>query len=114
MAKAYLQGSGKKSVCIIPIGHAGFEKSVKVWVIRNRLILEKIVRPFVNYPYIAFSEASFHLTCESPHAVGHAVRLTLADLRTERKMTQAHERLPKVPREPKTPRTRTTTIPALI
>ncbi|HEX5037935.1 MAG TPA: 1-acyl-sn-glycerol-3-phosphate acyltransferase [bacterium] len=88
MAKTYLQKSGKKSVCIIPIGHAGFEKSVKVWVIRNQLFLEKVVRPFVNYPYIAFPKLPFLLPSKVHMQWGMPVRLTLADLRTERKMSK--------------------------
>lgn len=88
MAKTYLRDSGKKSVCVIPIGHAGFEKSLKVWVIRNQTFLEKVVRPFVNYPYIAFPKLPILLPSKVHMQWGMPVRLTLQDLRTERKMTK--------------------------
>lgn len=86
MAKAYLQKSGKKSVCVIPIGHAGFENSLKLWVIRNQTFMEKVVRPFVDYPYFVFPKVPFILPAKVHMQWGAPVRLTLQDLRTERKI----------------------------
>jgi 1-acyl-sn-glycerol-3-phosphate acyltransferase len=88
MAKLYLQKSGKKSVCVIPIGHAGFEKSLKLWVIRNQTFMEKIVRPFVNYPYFVFPKVPFILPAKVHMQWGMPTRLMLQDLRTERKISK--------------------------
>jgi hypothetical protein len=86
IAKTYLRDSGRKSVCVIPIGHAGFENSLKLWVIRNRTFMEKVVRPIVNYPYFVLPKIPFILPAKVHMQWGMPVRLTLQDLRTERKI----------------------------
>ncbi len=86
MAKAYLQQSGRKSVCVVPIGHAGFENSLKLWVIRNKTFMEKIVHPIVDYPYFVLPKIPFLLPAKVYMQWGMPVRLTLQDLRTERKI----------------------------
>lgn len=86
MARKYLQESGKKSVCVIPIGHAGFENALKVWVIRNQTFMDKVIRPIVDYPYFAFPKLPFLLPAKVYMQWGMPVRLTLQDLRTERKI----------------------------
>jgi 1-acyl-sn-glycerol-3-phosphate acyltransferase len=88
MAKAYLRESGRKSVCVIPVGHAGFERSLKIWVIRNKTFMNKIVHPLVDYPYFVFPKIPFVLPAKVHMQWGMPVRLTLQDLRTERKISK--------------------------
>jgi 1-acyl-sn-glycerol-3-phosphate acyltransferase len=88
MAKAYLRSSGKKSVCVVPIAHAGLENALKLWVIRNRTFMEKIIKPIANYPYVVLPKLPFILPAKVHMQWGLPVRLTLQDLRTERKISK--------------------------
>jgi len=86
MAKKYLRTSGKKSLVVIPVAHAGLESSLKLWVIRNKFVMDTLIRPFINYPYIAIPKLPFLLPKKVNFYWGLPVRLTLKDLSTEKKM----------------------------
>lgn len=88
MAKKYLRESNKKSVVVIPIGHAGLENALKLWVIKNKTVIDRLVKPFINYPYLAFPKIPFLLPTKVVFHWGLPVRLTLSDLRTERKISK--------------------------
>ncbi len=88
MAKKYLQESNKKSVAIIPVCHAGLESAVKLWVIKNRTVIDYLIKPIINYPYIAIPKIPLILPNKVFFHWGLPIRLTLSDLRTERKISK--------------------------
>lgn len=88
IAKQYLKESKKKSVTIVPIGHAGVENTLKLWVMKNEAIIENFVKPFAKYPFVVFPKLPFLMPSKVVINWGQPVRLTMADLRTERKISQ--------------------------
>ncbi len=51
IAQNYLKESGRKTVRVLPVAHVGIEKSLKFWVIRNKLFMDLFIRPWSNYPF---------------------------------------------------------------
>lgn len=88
MAKQYLKESKKKSVTIIPIGHAGLEGALRLWIIKNKTVMDLLIKPFINYPYLAFPKLPFLLPTKVVFHWGMPIRLTPADLRTEKKISK--------------------------
>lgn len=88
IAKQYLKESKKKSVILIPIGHAGIEHTLQLWVLKNETILESVVRPFAKYPFLVFPKLPFLMPSKVIINWGMPMKVTLSDLRTERKISQ--------------------------
>lgn len=88
IAKQYLKETKKKSVTLIPIGHAGVEHTLKLWVVKNEAILEAFVKPFAKYPFMVLPKLPFLMPSKVIINWGMPIKLTMADLRTERKMAQ--------------------------
>lgn len=88
IAKNYLEKTGKKSVNIIPVGHAGMEETLKFWVIKDQDFLDLFIRPFANYPFWIIPKIPFLLPSKVVMNWGAPVKLTLKDLEDEKKMTQ--------------------------
>jgi 1-acyl-sn-glycerol-3-phosphate acyltransferase len=85
MAKLYLEKTGKKYVTILPIAHSGFEHSMKVWVLKNPLLMH-FVKPLINYPYLVVPKLPFFLPTKVAFHWGMPQRVTLDDLKTEKKI----------------------------
>ncbi len=88
MARQYLKETGKKSVSIIPVAHAGIENTLKLWVIRDKDFLDTWVKPFVSYPFFVLPKLPFLLPSKVVMNWGSPVTVTSQDLKNERKMTQ--------------------------
>jgi 1-acyl-sn-glycerol-3-phosphate acyltransferase len=88
MAKKFLEDTGKKSIHIIPIGHAGVENTLKLWVIKNQTLLDIFVRPFVDYPFLVLPKIPFLLPRKVIMNWGMPTKVTLEDLKNERKIAQ--------------------------
>lgn len=88
IAKKYLKESKRKSVTIVPIGHAGIEHTLKLWVLKNETILENFVKPFAKYPFLVFPKLPFLMPSKVVINWGTPVKINQADLRTERKVSQ--------------------------
>lgn len=88
IAKNYLQHSKKQSVMIVPIGHAGIEQTLKLWVIKNETVIDSFVKPFVKYPFLVFPKLPFLMPSKVVINWGLPVKISLADLKTERKIAQ--------------------------
>jgi len=87
IAKKYMEESHRKSVMIIPVGHVGIENALKFWVLRNRTFLELFVKPFASYPFMVVPKTPFLFPSKVVMNWGTPVKLTLQDLKNERKMT---------------------------
>ncbi len=83
VAKRYLETSGRESVHVVPVAHAGLEKALKLGVVRNRLIVERLLKKFINYPYLVYPKFPFLFPTKVVFRWGVPMRLTLDDLSTE-------------------------------
>ncbi len=88
MAKGYLEKSHRKQIKIIPIGHAGIEQVLKLWVIKNEKFLDLFIKPFANYPFWVFPKLPFLMPSKVVMDWGTPVTLTLDDLKNEKKLIQ--------------------------
>ncbi len=86
MAKLYLQKTRKKHITIVPVAHSGLENSMKVWVVKNRLLMDYLIKPVINYPYLVIPKLPFFLPTKVAFHWGMPQRLTLEDLKTEKKI----------------------------
>jgi 1-acyl-sn-glycerol-3-phosphate acyltransferase len=88
IAKKYLEATGKKSVRIVPVGHAGVENTLKFWVIRNESFLDAFVRPFASYPFFLIPKLPFLFPSKVVMNWGMPTTVTLEDLKNERRIAQ--------------------------
>lgn len=88
IAKQSLKETKKKSITIVPIGHAGVENTLKLWVIKNETIIDSFVKPFVKYPFLVFPKLPFLMPSKVIINWGMPIKVTLEDLKNERKMAQ--------------------------
>ncbi|MBF0492395.1 MAG: 1-acyl-sn-glycerol-3-phosphate acyltransferase [Deltaproteobacteria bacterium] len=88
MAKGYMEKSHRKHIKIIPIGHAGIEQVLKLWVVKNETFLDLFIKPFANYPFWIFPKLPFLMPSKVVMDWGSPVTLTLEDLKNEKKLIQ--------------------------
>jgi len=88
MAKQYLKESGKKSLMIVPIAHVGLEQALKLWVIKNKFVMDTLIRPFIDYPYFVLPKLPFLWPSKVIFYWGLPARITLRDLSTEKKISK--------------------------
>lgn len=88
MAKESLKKNHKKHLYVVPIGHAGIENMMKMWVIRNETFLDKVVRPFAKYPFFVVPKMPFLLPSKTIVNWGMPTKITLEDLKNEKKISQ--------------------------
>jgi len=77
---------------IVPIAHAGVEKTAKFWIIKNNFLMDLLVRPFANFPFFAVPKLPFLLPYKVVMTWGKPVTLTLADIKTDRRIDEQAER----------------------
>lgn len=80
MAHQYMKESGRKSVTIVPVAHAGIEKMLKFWVIKNEKILDRLIRPIAKYPFWVVPKLPFFLPSKVVVNWGKPMRVTRAQL----------------------------------
>lgn len=61
MAHQYMLDTGRKSITVLPIAHAGIEKMLKFWVIKNETLLNALIRPVAKYPFWVVPKIPFFL-----------------------------------------------------
>lgn len=88
IAKQYLQETKKKSVTIIPIGHAGVEHTLKLWILKNEAIIDRVVKPFAKYPFLVFPKLPFLMPSKVIVNWGMPLKITLKDLKTDGNIAQ--------------------------
>lgn len=92
MARQFLSSNGRKTVKIVPIAHAGVERALKFWVIKNQFFLEKIIKPMANYPFWVIPKLPFLIPTKVVFNWGEPVRLKLDDIKSDKKIHQWSER----------------------
>ncbi len=91
IAKQYLKETGKESVSIIPIGHAGLEKTLKIWLIQNKFVIDSLVKPLVKTPFMIIPKLPFLFPSKVVMRWGAPQRVTLQDLGSEQKIAKKVE-----------------------
>ncbi len=92
MAKAFLRSNGRKTVHIVPIAHAGVERSFKFWVVKNQVFMDWLIRPFFKYPFWVIPKLPFLIPSKVVFNWGEPIRLKLSDLRTQKNIMGWSER----------------------
>lgn len=57
IAREYLQEHPGKKVHIIPVGHDGIDYTIKFWIIKHPWLVEKFIKPYLNYPFFVVPKA---------------------------------------------------------
>ncbi|KAB2837395.1 hypothetical protein F9K50_11120 [bacterium] len=96
MAHQYMKDSGKKSVTILPIAHAGIEKMLKFWVIKNEKVLNALIRPIAKYPFWVVPKIPFFLPSKVIVNWGEPIRITRSQLDSAGKVHRQSRRFREV------------------
>ena len=86
IAQQYLKNNGRKTVCILPVAHSGVEKSLKYWVVRNKLFLDLFIRPWGNYPFWVVPKLPIFFPTRVVLNWGKPIRLKASQLDTPEKI----------------------------
>ncbi|MFO1464785.1 MAG: 1-acyl-sn-glycerol-3-phosphate acyltransferase [bacterium] len=88
IAKEYLRRTGRRQVTVVPVAHAGIEKMLKFWIIKNEWIMSHLIRPLAKYPFWVIPKTPFFLPSKVVVHWGKPVRIHRNDLRLSRKFRE--------------------------
>jgi len=86
MALEHMKKSRRRSMSILPVAHAGIEKMLSFWVVKNKLFMNRFIRPFVKYPFWMIPKSPLIMPSKVVVNWGEPVRVTRAELGSERKL----------------------------
>ncbi len=92
MAKRFLQLNGRKTVRIVPVAHAGIEKTFKFWVVKNRIFMDFLIRPWVKFPFWIIPKFPFLLPYKVVFNWGKPIRLNRNELKNDRMIEEQAQR----------------------
>jgi 1-acyl-sn-glycerol-3-phosphate acyltransferase len=88
MAREYMRETGKEEVYVLPVGHEGIDYTIKFWVLNNSFLVEKIIKPYLHYPYFVFPKAPFLFPTRAVFNWGHPRKVTPDELKTEKSLAK--------------------------
>ncbi|HKX12188.1 MAG TPA: 1-acyl-sn-glycerol-3-phosphate acyltransferase [bacterium] len=92
IAREYLLENPGKKVHIIPVGHDGIDYTIKFWIINQPFLVEKLIKPYLHYPYFVLPKAPLIFPTKAIFNWGRPREVTLEDLKGEKSLIRlTHE-----------------------
>lgn len=88
MAREFLHETKREHVYVMPVGHEGIDYTVKFWVLNNSFLVEKIIKPYLHYPYFVFPKAPIVFPTKAVFNWGRPRKVSLDELKTEKSLAK--------------------------
>ena len=84
MAREHLLETKRDHVYIVPVGHDGIDYTIKFWVLNQPLLVEKLIKPILHYPFFVLPKAPIVFPTHAIFNWGRPRKVTLDELKTEK------------------------------
>ncbi len=88
MAREYLAETKRDHIHVIPVGHEGIDYTIKFWVLNNPLLVEKIIKPLLHYPFFVLPKAPFLFPTHAVFNWGRPRKVTAQELKSEKALAR--------------------------
>jgi len=86
MAREHLIETKRDHIHIIPVGHDGIDYTIKFWVLNQPLLVEKLIKPILHYPFFVLPKAPIVFPTHAIFNWGRPRKVTLGELKTEKSL----------------------------